>query len=57
MFVQWDPIVYIKTGNVMKFLVMVKIFHSVISFKIPKVVCRSHGAHCKGGGVVFPVLI
>jgi len=26
LFVQWDPIVYIKTWNIMKFLVMIKIF-------------------------------
>jgi len=42
----------------MKFLVMVKIFHSVINFKIPKVVCGSHGPQFRGGGEnVFPVLM
>ena len=30
LFVQWDPIVYIKTGNNTKFLVMVKIFNNII---------------------------
>ena len=28
--VQWDPIVYIKTWHIMKFLVMIKIFNSII---------------------------
>ena len=64
MFVQWSPIVYIKTGNITKFLVMIKIFNLnilkflvvikifdiVLKSKIPNVVCRSDGAHCKGGG-------
>ena len=33
----------------MKFLVMIKIFNSVIKFKIPNIICRSHRAHCRRG--------
>jgi len=46
--------------NVVKFLVMIKVFKSLIEFfKIPNVTCGSHGAHCMWGGetvVLFPVL-
>jgi len=47
-----------SAGNIMKFLVMIKIFNMATIFKIPIVVCRSHGANCRGGGEnVFPVLM
>ena len=36
--------------NILKFLVVIKIFDIVLKSKIPNVVCRSDGAHCKGGG-------
>jgi len=35
--------------NILKFLVMIKIFNNVTTFKIPNVVGRSHRAHCRRG--------